>query len=101
MLSFGLVFFAVSLAVGVNADEGFIARLGFDPDILAITLVAFVLTGLVAHRHLALVVAVVLLVGGANVPVAVALELGYDPDVALAALFALVTVPFVARWMDG
>ncbi|MGE0484172.1 MAG: hypothetical protein AB7Q81_08520 [Gammaproteobacteria bacterium] len=100
MLSFGIVFFALSLALGVNADEGFMARLGFDPDILMITLVAFVVAGLVAHRHLALVVSVVLLAAGANLPPTTAAGLGYDPDIALAALFALVTVPFFVRLVD-
>ena len=100
MVKFGFVFFTLVLCLGINADAGVIARFGFDPDVLRITALAFIVTGLVAHRHMALIITVVLLTVGANVPASAAAEMGYDPDVALAALFALVALPFVVRWID-
>ncbi len=99
MVNFGLIFFTVALAIGINADEGFIVRLGFDPDILLITTVAFVIAGLTVHRRLTLVISVLLLTAGANAPAEAAAEMGYDPDIALAALFALVFMPVFTRFV--
>jgi hypothetical protein len=101
MINFGLVFISLSLSLGMNVEEGFLRRMGFDPDVLLVAALAFVVSGLIVHRRLALIVAVVVLSFGANVPVEEAARLGYDPDVLLAALFALVTVPFFAKWVDG
>ena len=101
MINFGFIFICMSLTVGMNAEQGFLQRMGFDSDILMITAIAFVVTGLIAHRCLALIAVVVLLTLSANVPVEEALRLGYDPDVCLAALFALVTVPYFAKLVDN
>lgn len=101
MLNFGLVFMTLSLSLGVNLEEGFLRRLGFDPDVLMLAVVAFVISGLVVHRRLALIVVVVLLAIGANAPPGVAESLGYDPDIALAALFGVVTVPYMARMTEA
>jgi hypothetical protein len=100
MVNFGLIFMTLALILGINADQGFIVRLGFDPDLLMIATLAFVITGLVVHRRLALIVTVVLLTVGANAPASAAIEIGYDPDIALAALFALVVLPVLVRWVD-
>jgi len=97
MLSFGLVFFTLSLSIGVNLSDGFLARMGFDPNLLMAAAVAFVITGLIVHRHLALVVSVVLLTIGANLPAATAASIGYDPDFMLAGLIAVVLLPLTRR----
>jgi len=97
MLSFGLVFFTLSLTIGVNLSDGFLARLGLDPNLLMAAAVAFVISGLIVHRHLALIVSVVLLTIGANVPTATAASIGYDPDYVLAGLIAVVLVPLARR----
>ena len=101
MFNIGFVFFSLTLGLGMNIEEGFLKRLGFDPDILMITAIAFVVTRLIAHRRLALIVAVILLTLGANVPQEEAARLGYDPDVLLAALFALITILYFAKWIDN
>ncbi len=100
MINFGLIFISMSLTLGMNANDGFLQRMGFDPDILMFTAIAFVITGLIAHRRLALIVVVVLLTISANVPMEEALRIGYDPDVALAALFAIVAAPYFARFIE-
>ena len=100
MLNFGLVFFALSLSIGVNLSDGFLARLGFDPNFLLASLVAMVLTGLVAHRSLAVIALIVLVTIGANLPLATAAEIGYDPDFLLATLVAIVVLPYVTRGLD-
>jgi len=58
-------------------------------------LLAFVITGLVYHRHLALVVLVVLMVVGANLPAEKIAAVGYDSDYLLAALVAIVLMPLI------
>ncbi len=97
MVSFGLVFLTLTLSIGANLEDGFLARLGLDPNILLATLVALVITGLVAHQRLALVVLVVLMTVAANLPAELALSIGYDPDYVLAGLVAVVTTPWIRR----
>jgi len=97
MLSFGLVFFTLSLGIGVNLSDGFLARMGSDPNLLMAAAVAFVITGLIVHRHLALVVSVVLLTIGANLPAATAASIGYDPDFMLVGVIAVVLLPLTRR----
>jgi hypothetical protein len=58
-------------------------------------LIAFVVAGLIYHRHMALVVLVALLAVGANLPTETITAVGYDPDYLLAGLIALVLLPFV------
>lgn len=100
MVHFGLVFLTMFMSVGANLDEGFIARLGFHPDVLKAALVAFAITGLVAHWRLLAIALVVLLTIGANMPADVAARMGYDPDVMLAALVALVLTPLLRNQLD-
>ncbi len=45
MLNFGFVFFGLAVSFGMNIEEGFLNRLGFDLDILMVTAIAFVVTG--------------------------------------------------------
>lgn len=99
MLNFGLVFFTLMLCLGINADEGFIHRMGFDPDLLMVAALAFVVTGLIVHRRLMLIVTVMLLTLGANAPAEAAAIMGYDPDIVLAALFAIVALPLLGRFV--
>jgi hypothetical protein len=100
MVKHGLIFLVVVLVLAVNTPEGFLVRLGFDPNILMITLIALVITGLVAQRNLALVVLVVLLIVGANLPPETAESLGVNPDYLLATLIGLVLAPIVIRYMQ-
>ena len=97
MLNFGLIFVTLSMSIGANLSDGFLIRLGFDPSILLAGLVALVLTGLIAHRSLALIVLIVMVTIGANLPLDTATEMGYDPDYLLAALVAM---PFVRRSLE-
>ena len=101
MINFGFVFITLSFTIGVNLEDGFLNRMGFQPDVLVIAAVAFVITGLIVHRHLALIVLVVALILGANVPAEVAAGIGYNPDMMVAALFAIVIAPLFTRWFDA
>ena len=94
-IRFGLIFLTLTLTIGVNLPEGFLARLGFDANILMASLLAFAITGLVYHRHIALVVLVVLMVVGANLPAEKIAAVGYESDYLLAALVAIVLMPLI------
>ena len=75
--------------------------MGFQPDLLMIATLAFVITGLIVHRRLMIIVLVFGLIMGANLPAAAAMDMGYDPDILVAALFAVVTAPLITRFVDG
>jgi len=100
MLRFGLVFLVLTMSIGVNLDEGFLARLGVDPNILLVALIALITTGLIVNRHLALIVVVTVMAMGANVPIESAIAMGYDPDYLLAGLIALILAPIVGSQLD-
>lgn len=100
VVNFGLVFLTLFMSVGANLDEGFIARLGFHPDVLKAALAAFAITGLVVHWRLLAIAPFVLLTIGANLPADVAARMGYDPDVMLAALVTLVLTPRLRNHFD-
>ena len=89
------------MSIGANLADGFMYRLGFDPDILLVALIAFVIAGMIAYRNIALIVMVVLLTIGANVSEETALSMGYDPDYLLIGLITLVITPFVCKQMEG
>lgn len=101
MIKFTLVVLPMFMSVGANLSDGILYRLGIDPDILLAGLIAFVVTGMIYHRHIALIVMVVLMSFAANVSQETALAIGYDPDYMLAGLVALVVMPFVCKQMDG
>jgi len=101
MIKFILVILPMFMSVGANLTEGFMYRLGIDPDILLAGLIAFVVTGMIYHRHIALIVLVILMSFAANVSQETAMAMGYDPDYMLAGLVALVVVPFISKQIDG
>ncbi len=97
MIKFTMTLLTLSMSIGANLSEGFMHRLGIDPEILLASLIAFVLTALIYHRHIALIILVVLMTLGANVSDETALAMGYDPNYLLAGLIALVILPFVCK----
>jgi len=96
----GLIFLVLMIAIAINLEDNMIARLGFQPTFLIITLVAVVITGLVMHRNLALVVLVLFLSVGANMPAGFMLNLGIDRDILTGILGAIIVVPFIAKIFD-
>lgn len=100
MLRFGLVFLTVFISIGINLDSGFLMRMGFDPNILTVTLIALIITGLIAYGRLTLVILVIAMVMAANVPNETAITMGYDPDYILAALVAIVIAPLVGKHLN-
>ena len=101
MVKFTLVVLPMFMSVGANLSEGFLFRLGIDPDILLVALIAFVVTGMIYHHPIALIVLVVLMSFAANVSQETALAMGYNPDYMLAGLVAIVVTPFISKQMNG
>ena len=96
----GLIFLVLMITIAINLEDNMIARLGFQPTFLIITLVAVVITGLVMHRDLALVVLVLFLSVGANMPAGFMLNSGIDRDILTGILGAIILVPFIAKIID-
>jgi len=55
MMRFILLFFTLTMSLAINMDEGILLRLGIDTNFLFISLIAVIITGLIVHRHLAIV----------------------------------------------
>jgi len=88
------------ITIAINLEDNMIARLGFQPTFLIITLVAVVITGLVMHRDLALVFLVLFLSVGANIPAGFMLNFGIDRDILTGILGAIILVPLIAKIID-
>ena len=101
VIRFSIIAVTMFMSIGVNLSDGMVHRLGFDPDILLVALIAFVIAGMISHRNLALCVLVVLMTIGANVSEQTALSIGYNPDSLLAGLIVLVLLPFVRKRLEG
>lgn len=99
-MKFILVFLVTFMVVAANMEEGMIASLGFDPDILKVALVAFVLTGLIFYHNIALVLLVILLAVGANLPQETLNGFGIDRYALIATLIALVALPKIKQWLE-
>lgn len=100
MLRYVFVFLVIVLAIGVNAPDSMLVRLDLNPNALLITLAGIVITGLVAYRGLAAIVATLILVVGANMPKSLAADYGINRDYLLATLIAVVTIPIIKKILE-
>jgi len=99
-MKFLLIFLVVLMSIAINLSDSMIARFGVDPDYLILSLLALVITGLIAHHRLALIILVLLMCVAANLPADYALSLGIDRDLMTAGLVAVVITPYVIRWFE-
>ena len=95
-----LIFLVLVMAIGVNVEDNVMARLRIDQNFLRIGLIAIVVTGLIMHRHLALIVLVVFLSVGANMPADFMLNFGIDRDFFVGVLVAIVLLPVVTSTLN-
>lgn len=100
-MRFLLIFLVLFMVTASNLDEGMVASLGMDPDIIKVALLAFVLTGLTLYHNLALMVLVIALAVMANLPQEVLEGWGVDRTVVIATLVVMVLAPRVQQWLDG
>ncbi|MCK5639794.1 MAG: hypothetical protein KAJ19_03315 [Gammaproteobacteria bacterium] len=99
-MRFFLVFLVLFMSIGINLPESYIAHLGLEPDYLKAALAAWVITGLIIYRNLALIVLVVSLSVGANLPTEMLESWSIDRDVIMATLIAIVVLPKFFEWME-
>jgi hypothetical protein len=99
-LRFALVFFVLFITIVVNSQDNVLARMGFDSNYLLMTLVALVITGLIAHRRLMLIVLVFFMSIGANMPEGFMLSFGIERDILTGGLVALVLGPGFVRMLS-
>jgi hypothetical protein len=98
-LRYALVFFVFFITIAVNSQDNIMMRLGFDHQYLLTTLVALVVTGLIAHRRMMLIVLVLFMSIGANMPEAFLINLGIDRDYLTGGLIAIVLGPAIVHMM--
>ena len=98
-LRFAFVFFVFFITIAVNSQDNVIARLGFDHQYLLITLVALVVTGLIAHRRMMLIVLVLFMSIGANMPEGILMTFGIERDFLTGGLIAVVLGPGFVRML--
>jgi hypothetical protein len=73
---FLLVILTLCLSIGVNLDKGLLAHYGFDVNILMVVLAAFLITGLIIERRMALIVLIIALGISINLPKVFCFKLG-------------------------
>ena len=95
-----LVFIVIFLTIAINLPNSFIARMGFDADILLAALAAVVITGLIRHKNLLLIILVVMCSVFANMPDEIMHGWGLDNNYFFGVLVALVITPIGAK-MSG
>ena len=95
-----LVFFVLFIAITINLEDNMIARMGFDPTYLMMTLIALIFTGLLENRSAMLVVLVLFLSVGANMPADFMLNLGIDRDHLTWTLLFVIIAPFWGKLLN-
>lgn len=88
------------LTISANLPDSMLARLGMDPNVLLAALTAVTISGLVLHKHIAVVTLVILLSIGANLPPELADAYNINRDYLMAALIGIVILPFVKSWFE-
>ena len=99
-MKFVFIFLVLFMTIGVNLPDGMLGRIGIDPSYLVVALAALVVTGLIAHRHLALAILVALMCIGANLPADYAANVGINRDILTAGLISLLVTPYVIHWFE-
>ena len=97
MKKFALVFFTLSICIGINLPEGVLTSYGIDQNILMVAMIAYLIPGLVRHTNITLIFLIIGLAIAVNVPFEFAESVGYDPKLMLVALIALTLLPLTVR----
>ena len=100
-MKFVLVFLVLFMVIAANMDDGMIAALGFDPDILKVALATWIVTGLIIYHNLALIELTVLLCIGVNLPQETLDSLGIDRQILMATLIVFVLTPKLKGMLES
>jgi hypothetical protein len=92
-----LIFFIIiMLSIGINLGQHILDRLNVDRNILLITLIAIVIAGLLAQRHLLFITLVGGLTVAINLPAEILNQNHVSPDMLFATLVAVIITPFAS-----
>ncbi len=94
-----LSFLILLLTAGVTVAREILSTVGVDTNFLLLTLIAVAVAGLLAYRHLLLVVLVVALSLAANLPEAILAQYHLDKHALLGALLAVTLTPLLGRYL--
>jgi hypothetical protein len=95
---FIMVFFMLMLSVGINFGQHTKLSQNFNSSYLALTLLALVITGLLAHRHLFFIVLVAGLSFAINLPQEFLRQYYINSDLLLATLVAMILLPVFMKF---
>jgi hypothetical protein len=93
-----VIFFILMLSVGINFGQHTKLSQNFNSSYLALTLLALVVTGLLAHRHLFFIVLVSALSFAINLPHEFLRQYYVNPDLLLATLVAVILAPVLMKF---
>lgn len=92
-----LSFLILAMTVGINVGQHLLEKLNIDRNYLIITLIALVVSGLIAHTKLFFIVLIIALTGAINLPPEMLAQYGVNPDVLFATLLAVIVAPTASK----
>jgi len=96
-----LVALIVFMSIGVTLSASLLDQFGIEKNYLLVGLGAFVITGLVAFRGMALIVIILFMSLAINMPEEVLAQYYLDKDILIAAIILMVILPLVYRGFVG
>jgi len=96
-----LVALIVFMSIGVTLSVSLLDQFGIEKNYLLVGLGAFVITGLVAFRGMALIVIILFMSLAINMPEEVLAQYYLDKDILIAAIILMVIFPLVYRGFVG
>jgi hypothetical protein len=96
-----LVALIVFMSIGVTLSASLLDQFGIEKNYLLVGLGAFVITGLVAFRGMALIVIILFMSLAINMPEEVLAQYYLDKDILIAAIILMVIFPLVYRGFVG
>jgi len=91
----------VFMSIGVTLSVSLLDQFGIEKNYLLVGLGAFVITGLVAFRGMALIVIILFMSLAINMPEEVLAQYYLDKDILIAAIILMVIFPLVYRGFVG
>jgi len=89
------------MSIGVTLSASLLDQFGIEKNYLLVGLGAFVITGLVAFRGMALIVIILFMSLAINMPEEVLAQYYLDKDILIAAIILMVIFPLVYRGFVG
>ena len=89
------------MSIGVTLSVSLLDQFGIEKNYLLVGLGAFVITGLVAFRGMALIVIILFMSLAINMPEEVLAQYYLDKDILIAAIILMVIFPLVYRGFVG